>query len=183
MSALKHLTFTILALLSFATARAEVRIHSFTLPSGVSIQIFEAPFTSMPESSCPGLKKQLGELGDRAHRPKTYVKAIEAKFQSKKILFEVNCMTDAWGDRPLSHKGGPRYFGGWCEIIEGKPYCSFRGIFSDASEIFAAEWNVNGYQARRTVFASTSDIVQLFLQNIDPQKFYLPPNPSFQWIV
>jgi hypothetical protein len=142
--------------------------YTFVLPSKVKVTIVEAPFEKRPASFCPGYR-HIPQIGD--YRPKTYVKSITALFRGHKIRFDVTCMYDAWNGRTLEHKGVIRYFGGWCQLHGNKPYCAFRGIFSDASERFVAEWHANGLKAKRTVFTSSSDIFELFNKNIDPPDY------------
>ncbi len=142
------------------------QIYRFTLPAKVQITVIEAPFGQRSSAACPGLRAPLGS-GD--HHPKTYVKSIKALFEGHVIDLDVSCMTDAWNGRPLQ-QGAIRYFGGWCDILKGKPQCAFRGVFADGSEAFVSEWVSSGNKGRRTVISSSSDLMDLFLKNIDPPK-------------
>ena len=151
------------------SALAADQTYEFTLPSKVEIRIIESSFGERPRSACPG---SAIAAKDGAYKPKTYVKSIQASYQGHAILFDVTCMTDAWNGRPLQHANGPRYFGGWCEILQTRvPQCAFRGVFADGSEAFVAEWWSSGSKARRTVFSSSSDLVDLFLLKIDPPRY------------
>lgn len=100
--------------------------------------------------------------------PKSYVKSITVSFQGRSYLLDASCMYDAWGRRPLEIPGGIRYFGGKCS---DKRNCQFRGLFSDASESFVAEWSIVNGISIRTVFSGSEDIVNLFTKNIDPPEF------------
>lgn len=74
-------------------------------------------------------------------------------------------MYDAWGNRPLEVKGAIRYFGGRCSDVKN---CEFRGIFSDGVGTFVAEWRVVDGVPIRDVLTDSSDIIDLFMHNIDP---------------
>ena len=142
--------------------------YRFELPSKVSITIVEAPYKEMPASACPSLNV---DRNASDYQPKSYVKSMLAQFQGQTVRFDVTCMIDAWNGRPLQNKGQMRSFGGWCEIKDRKPYCAFRGIFSDGSESYVAEWFANGSVAKRTAFTSSSDVIDLFMKNIDPPRY------------
>lgn len=143
-------------------------VYSFVLPSGVAIRIIEGPFSGRPDSFCPSMKRNISA---DAYRPMTYVKSIQATYEGRIVDFEVDCMTDAWNGRPLSHGSDLRYFGGWCEVKRKVIQCAFRGIFSDGSEGYVTEWTASGNRAKRTVFSSASDLTEFFFKNIDPPRF------------
>ena len=77
-------------------------------------------------------------------------------------------MYDAWGARPLEQEGVIRYFGGKCFDKEN---CQLRGVFSDGAGSFVAEWRIVNGHAARTVLTTSSDVVNLFKQHIDPPSF------------
>jgi hypothetical protein len=77
-------------------------------------------------------------------------------------------MYNAWGSRPLEHKGTVRYFGGKCFDAHN---CQFRGLFSDAAGSFVAEWRIVSDQATRTVLTDSNDVMHLFIANIDPPEY------------
>lgn len=77
-------------------------------------------------------------------------------------------MYNAWGNRPVEYPGVVRYFGGKCF---DKKNCQFRGLFSDAAGTFVAEWLIVDGHSTRTVLTSSSDVVVLFTENIDPADF------------
>jgi hypothetical protein len=105
------------------------------------------------------------------YQPRTYVKSITGQYKGKSFTLDSTCMTDAWNGRPLEVKGAVRYFGGQCTIEHGTLFCSLRGLFSDGGESFVAEWSVTGTSGIRTVMSSSSDIIDLFMKNIDPPEY------------
>jgi hypothetical protein len=79
---------------------------------------------------------------------------------------EISQMYDAWGSRPLE-ANGVRYFGGSCE---DELNCTLRGLFSDATGAYAAEWHIVDGVPVRTVLTDSNDVVAAFRQHIDPPK-------------
>lgn len=100
--------------------------------------------------------------------PKTYLKSITISVQGTCYGLDVADMYNAWGNRPLEHAGGVRYFGGSCLDEEN---CQFRGLFSDGAGTFVAEWIVVDGYATRTVLSGSNDLVNLFTKHIDPPEF------------
>lgn len=149
-------------------ARAADIVASFTLPSRVEITIVEAPLAGDVYPNCS--RSGTGFVF-RDYRPRTYVKSITGQYKGKTFTLDSTCMTDAWNGRPLEVKGVVRYFGGHCTIDHGTLFCSLRGIFADASESFVAEWSVTGTSGLRTVMSGSSDIIHLFMKNIDPPEY------------
>lgn len=162
----------LLALLGFAAvAKAsdgKETMARFTLPSGVTVTIVEAPVSGATLPNCK-VDGRLVHLSD--YRPSTYVRRITAEYKSKRFNLDSTCMSDAWNGRPLVVKGAIRYFGGGCRTSSVGLYCAFRGVFADGSEAFAAEWNVASGRSHRTVFSSSHDIISLFGKNIDPPGY------------
>lgn len=147
---------------------------AFMLPSGVHVEIVEAPFvkTRFTVSGCDNndegcLINGHVPFGSDSRLPKTYVKSITVFYQGKSYSLDASNMYDAWGDRPLEMKG-VRYFGGRCFDTSN---CQFRGLFSDAAGSFVAEWMVVNGVPVRTVLTNSSDVVNLFIQHIDPPEF------------
>jgi hypothetical protein len=148
---------------------------TFILPSKVEITIIESPFQKA-NFDVEGCSEQ--SMGCRINGyipygvafglPKTFVKSITVLFQDKSYELDVSNMYNAWGNRPLEYTDSVRYFGGKCF---DKKSCHFRGIFSDASGSFVAEWVIiNGY-VTRTVLTSSDDVVNLFIHHIEPPEF------------
>ncbi len=159
-----------------AKARAQTETTAtFNLPSGVTVAITEAPFdkSKFTVSGCTGHNSSClinGHIpigGDSAQLPMTYVKSITVSFKGQSYSLDASDMYDAWGNRPLELKG-VRYFGGQCIEIS---YCQFRGLFSDASGTFVAEWVIVDGKSIRTVLTGSDDIVDLFMKHIDPPEY------------
>jgi hypothetical protein len=148
---------------------------SFTLPSGVAVRIVEGPF-SPSEFKVQGCSDQGNcringrvPYGVAFGLPKTYVKSITVSFKDQTYSLDASQMYNAWGSRPLEHKGIIRYFGGKCFDAKN---CSFRGLFSDAGGSFVAEWRIANGESMRTVLTESNDVVHLFMKNIDPPEYH-----------
>jgi hypothetical protein len=148
---------------------------SFTLPSGVIVKITEAAFQKklFKVSGCTGsnaICRINGHtpVGSALELPKTYVKRILVSYQDQSYSLDASDMYDAWGKRPLEVAGAVRYFGGKCSDAKN---CQFRGLFSDAAGSFVAEWQIVNGLSNRTVLTDSNDIVNLFMQHIDPPEF------------
>ena len=166
---------TLLAVLLAAPDAFAGGAARFTLPSGVSVEIVEAPFDASvfeikgcSEKAPACLINGQVPFGTAYGLPKTYVKSITATFNGKSHSLDVSSMYDAWGARPLEHPGAVRYFGGKCFDSRN---CQFRGLFSDAAGSFVAEWRVVNGTSVRTVLTSSDDVVSLFLKHIDPPEY------------
>jgi hypothetical protein len=147
---------------------------AFTLPSGVHVSIVEAKFkkNDFHLSGCEDIDKPClinGHVpfGPTDNLPKTYVKAITVSYLGHLYSLDVSDMYDAWGSCPLAVRGAVRYFGGSCSTVE---ICQFRGLFSDGASSYVAEWKIADGIPIRTVLSNSSDIVNLFMQNIDPPE-------------
>lgn len=148
---------------------------TFSLPSGVTVRITEAPFdkTLFKISGCTTASKAcfingrvpMGLQGGTL--PQTYVKSISVSYRGRSYSLQVSDMYDAWGQRPLEYKG-IRYFGGKCFDAKN---CQFRGLFSDAAAGYSAEWRVVDGMPIRSVLSGSDDIVHLFMKDIDPPEF------------
>jgi len=94
---------------------------TFTLPSGVRVEIKEAIFQKKQfnvvgcrEDGGPCLINGKLVFGTPFGTPKTYLKAITISYQGRSYSLDTIGMFDAWGDRPVAVKGAIRYFGGKC---------------------------------------------------------------------
>jgi hypothetical protein len=150
-------------------------VAGFTLPSGVNVKITEAKFkkTLFKISGCTEGSKICRingrtPFGNDIDLPKTYVKSISVSYQSQSYSLDASDMYNAWGERPLEYKGTVRYFGGKCSDTKN---CRFRGLFSDGAGSFVAEWQIVNGVPIRTVLSDSNDIVNLFMQHIDPPEF------------
>lgn len=148
---------------------------AFTLPSGVAVRIVEAPFKAsrFKVQGCSGQDSGCRingriPIGTAFGLPKTYVKSITVSFKGRSYPLDASDMYNGWGGRPLEVPGVVRYFGGKC--FDAKD-CQFRGLFSDAAGAFVAEWRIVNGVSIRTVLTDSDDVVNLFMQNIDPPEF------------
>lgn len=171
MRCLVLLTTTFLA----AAAAAQETQATFTLPSGVSIRIVEAPFaasahriTSCGYEGSACLIDGRVPFGSALSLPSTYVKRITATYKGSTYDLDSSQMFNAWGRRPLSVGTAVRYFGGQCQDSKN---CAFRGLFSDAAGAFVAEWIVVEGTSSRTALSWSDDVKDLFLKNIDPPTY------------
>jgi hypothetical protein len=146
--------------------------EAFTLPSGVNVQIAERKFqkdqfkiTGCKDGDKSCLINGHIPFGIMDSLPKTYLKTISVSYLGHSDSLDVSNMYDAWGARPLEFKGSVRYFGGSCSDNQN---CQFRGLFSDGSATFVAEWCVVNGSSTRTVLTDSSDVVDLFMHHIDP---------------
>lgn len=170
---MRHLTAVVFCLFSL-TAWADAT-STFTLPSNVGVTIIEAAFQA-PKFEVEGCSEKSATcringripFGVAFSLPKTYVKSITVSFQGASYGLEATDMYNAWGNRPVEYPGVVRYFGGKCF---DKKNCQFRGLFSDAAGTFVAEWLIVDGHSTRTVLTSSSDVVVLFTENIDPADF------------
>lgn len=168
------IAIALICAMASASAFADTKA-AFTLPSGVHIKITEATFQKklFKVSGCTGEGTNCRinghtPFGSAFEIPKTYVKSIAISYQGQSYPLDTSDMYDAWGDRPLEYKGTVRYFGGKCFDTKN---CQFRGLFSDAAGSFVAEWRIVNGLSNRTVLTDSNDIVNLFMQHIDPPEF------------
>jgi hypothetical protein len=146
---------------------------SFTLPSGVSIQIIETPFVSKGHDikGCTGdfdLCIIDGRIpyGSFIDLPHTRLKSMIAVYRGKRYSLDTSQMFNAWGRRPLTD-GDTRYFGGGCYDEDN---CLFRGLFSDGAGTFVAEWRVRNGVSERTILTRSTDVMNVVRNNIDAGK-------------
>lgn len=166
--------FNLMALILTTTTIADMT-STFTLPSDIEVKIVEATFKKslFKVEGCLG-KDSICRInghvpfGIAYGLPKTYVKSITVSFQGRVYSLDVSDMYNAWGSRPLAYQSKIRYFGGKCSDVKN---CQIRGIFSDAAGTFVAEWRVVNELPVRTVLTDSSDVVDLFIKNIDPPEF------------
>lgn len=146
--------------------------NDFVLPSGVRVHIVEEAFgeghfklTGCDESSQECLVNGHIPFGTALDHPSTYIKSLTVSYQGRSYSLDASDMYDAWGSRPLEVKGVVRYFGGKCVDVKN---CGFRGLFSDGAGTFVAEWRIVDGRSIRTVLTDSSDVVDLFMKQIDP---------------
>jgi hypothetical protein len=147
---------------------------TFSLPSGARVAIVELPFAkdSFHVTGCanggPCLINGQIPFGIAFGLPMTYVKSITVSYRGESYELDASNMFNAWGDRPLIVKGAIRYFGGRCADVK---HCEFRGIFSDGAGTFVAQWRIVDGKEFRDVLTDSSDIIDLFMHNIDPPEY------------
>jgi hypothetical protein len=147
---------------------------TFTLPSGVKVKIVEARFdrklfriSGCTKGTACFIDGRI-PFGSYSFLPETYVKSISVLYKGQSYSLDVSDMYDAWRGRPLEYKGVVRYFGGRCTDTK---YCQFRGLFSDGASSFVAEWRIADGVPIRTVLSDSGDIVNLFMEHIDPPEY------------
>lgn len=164
-----------LSILLYCTSGFAETTATFSLPSDVVVTIKEAAFREA-KFDLVGCSEKSYTCRINGHipfgvafgLPKTYLKSITVSFQGTAYALDVTHMYNAWGNRPLAHPGGVRYFGGKC--FE-KKNCQFRGLFSDAAGSFVAEWLIVDGFPMRTVLTGSNDVVNLFTKHIEPPEF------------
>lgn len=166
---------TLFVLLVLPAAAFADTTSTLTLPSGVEVEITEAPFirklfriSGCTENGTHCVINGHVPFGVTGRLPKTYVKRISISYKGRSYTLDARDMYDAWGGRPLEVKGVIRYFGGKC--FEQRN-CRLRGIFSDASGTFVAEWDVVDGKSMRSLLTGDDDIVALFKEKIDPPEY------------
>ena len=162
-------TFIIICILVISTkvyAENTENTAEFTLPSGVDVKVVEGKFVKklFKVAGCTVdgdvcLINNRIPFGVSFGLPKTYVKSISVSYKGKLHFLDVREMYNAWGTRPLQVKGTIRYFGGKCSDSTN---CEFRGVFSDASGTYVAEWRIVEGRQIRTVLTDSKDVVELF---------------------
>jgi hypothetical protein len=165
---------TLFAILATMAAAPAANVVRFTLPSGVKVEIVEAPFASsgIKAVGCENAV-QVCRLGGKPYGmatglPKTYVRSIGITYVNATYRLDSADMYDAWGSRPLQKKGGIRYFGGSCSDAKN---CVFRGLFGDGASSYVAEWVIFDGVSSRTVLSGDSDLLGLFEKYIDPPVY------------
>ena len=165
------LSFIALNLFFSYSAIAETQT-TFMLPSGVEVKIIEEKFSvsdfdvegcGNSDTSC--LINGNLPYGTAFGLPKSYLKELTVTYNGRSHKLDTSNMYNAWGSRPLEYKGVIRYFGGNCY---DKDNCQFRGLFSDAAGSYVAEWKIIYGKSYRTVLTGSGDIINLFMENIDP---------------
>lgn len=137
----------------------------FTLPSGVAVEIVEAPYVHSEPVPSACKTTSFGCPTDLDYT--TYVKSLRVTYKGVTYSLDASKMYDAWGSRPLEIKGVIRYFGGWCTDTKN---CAFRGLFADGCDAFVAEWVIWQGVPRRTDMTTSSEVIHEFMKQIDPPK-------------
>jgi hypothetical protein len=170
-----HCTLVAMVTVGAGAVPTAPKAHHYTLPSGLEVTIVEAPLeknrfkvTGCTSDAGPCRINGRVPFGHTSGVPLTYVSRIAVKWKGKTHVLDSSDMYDAWGTRPLQYPSGVRYLGGSCT---DELNCQIRGIFSDASASFVAEWKVIAGRPVRTVITNSADIVSLFISSIDPPVY------------
>lgn len=107
-------------------------------------------------------------FGIASGMPKTFLSKLTVSVEQKTYTLDTSNMYDAWGKRPIEGKGAVRHLAASCY---GPLNCIVRGIFSDGTGAYVAEWAIVDGRASRTMLTGSTDIVDLFLKHIDPPGF------------
>ena len=143
------------------------------LPSGVELEIVEAPFrgSGIPVKGCTpsALVCRVGgkPYGMATGLPTTYLKSVTASYAGSKFKLDCSGIYDA-DVKGHSVQKPVRYFGGSCQ---GAKDCRLRALLSDAVNTIAVEWVVFDGVAERQIISFDDDIIGLFLKNIDPPVY------------
>jgi hypothetical protein len=146
----KTFIFCLVSLFSVAACASS----TFTLPSGVRVDITESVFqrSQFKVQGCGDGDRYCrinGRIpfGDAFGLPKTYVKAITVSYMGKTYSLDVSDMYDAWGTRPLEFKGAIRYFGGKCSSSKRLqvPRSFFRRRWNIRRGVDDCRWCVNSH--------------------------------------
>ncbi|MDR1934664.1 MAG: hypothetical protein LBS49_03625 [Candidatus Accumulibacter sp.] len=170
----------VVGLWSLLTPAQAEQTASFVLPSGVAVEIVEDVFDrSLFEVEVSGsdagyvllINGQM-PFGSDLSLPFSYVKHIRVTHRGKTYELDVSNMYNAWGNRHQStEKYGVRYFGGKCvEDGDGRKYCRFRGLFSDAAGAYVAEWRIYNGVSQRTILSDNCDVMYFVSEHIDPEE-------------
>lgn len=145
-------------------------VSEFTLPGGATVTIVESPFSEagfrLSNCSPEGYNCLInGRIPfGTVSTPTTYVKSISISYAGRTHRLDPTDMYNAWGSRTPTNE----YFGGRCW---DESYCHVRGLFSDGGGSFVAEWLVWEGVSTRTVISASGDVVDLFLENLDPPDY------------
>jgi len=171
----KKIKILVLLILSLASSIFADKVSTFELLSNVKVTIIESKFDKKSFniercSNNSSICKINGSIpfGIDLNIPKTYVKDIKIEFDNTFYTLNSKDMYNAWGDKSFYVKDTIQYFGGECF---DKKHCQFRGIFSDASGSFVAEWYIIDGLPVRTILSNSNDLINLFSENINPPIF------------
>jgi hypothetical protein len=99
-------------------------------------------------------------------KPKTYLASITVVSHGRTYNLPVSNMYEPMsGTRNHNQRSSARNFGGHCFNLD---YCTFRAVFGDGAQTYAAQWETSRARISRTIFTADSDVVDLFLSRIDP---------------
>jgi hypothetical protein len=118
MNKLKVSIFLIVFFSSTTLASDEKR---YELDGGIVVTIEEAQFTpeqhdikNCASSKIPCTIDGVFPFGTAFNIPRTYLKRLTFSIKNKTYELDTSGMYNAWGNRPLEHKGSIRYLGAHC---------------------------------------------------------------------
>jgi hypothetical protein len=109
-----------------------------------------------------------GEGGNPYAIPFSYLAKLSLHVKGKIYLLETTNMYNAWGDRPLEYNGR-KYMAAHCYDPDT---CLLRGIFSETSGAYIAEWEIRNGKPIRRILSDAPDLVQFFMRGgVNPPVF------------
>jgi hypothetical protein len=98
--------------------------------------------------------------------PATYLASIIVSAFGKTYNLPVsNMYGPLTGTRNQTTRTTGRTFGDHCDETD---FCTFRAVFGDGSDVYAAQWESVGPIVKRTVLTADRDIFNWFFERIDP---------------
>ena len=173
------LLMTLTLLMRFASAEDAQREYSYILNNGVHVTVIEEPFNpSRHKITHCYEKSDSDEITDQsfickidglsfygvgeAPEPSTELKTIIVTIDGRLYRLNTSQMYNAWGDFRLPDD----YLWVTCH----KQSCSVKGLFSDATGAFAAEWKIQNGKSKRVLITGDEAIVFQFIDEIDTKK-------------
>lgn len=153
-------------LLCSTTALAESHRYELTLAKNIQLVLEEE---DIDPRSCKAACTPNGEpVFGTEKAPVSYVKHIQLIVDDKQYTLNSRNMYNAWNDRPVKIENGPTYLAAHCY---DKSNCTIRGVFSDTSGSYVAEWIIDKGKPFRSVLSYSHDVLNLFLNHIGPPIF------------
>jgi len=175
---MKTKNLIILLLLIFVlvnTAKADETKTTLQFENSIEVTIIENQFAPNKADikMCQGGKvvcliDGAVPFGSAGSMPKTYVKSITLKVEDKSYNLDTSNMYNAWGKRPKEIPGIIKYMAVHCYSSD---FCTLRGLFGDAAGSYVGEWSIGNGTPVRTILTGQNDVINLFMQHIDPPVF------------
>lgn len=154
-------------------AISQENTHTFSFEGGVSVSLSEVTYSQSDISECVNDRKSCRTNGDIVfgsdnQHPTSYLKAMSVSVDGKTYNLDTSNMYNAWQGKPKEIDGVIKYLHASCFDSNN---CTVRGLFSDASGSYIAEWKVINSLPYRTVLTSSGDLVRTFIKNIHPPVY------------
>lgn len=182
MKLLPNLTLGIVLILIMPSAFSEntQTKYSYTLKDGVQLTIIEESFNlNRHKVTTCHEKTDTGEITDKTYvckidglpfygvgespEPSTELDAINVLIRGRLYKLNTSQMYNAWGNfRSVPDNSI------W--VTCRKKSCSVKGIFSDATGIFAAEWRIQNGKSKRKLITADQSIVFQFIEESHSRK-------------